>query len=103
MEKERLIKIMISALDNELCKGCETSLSPYAYENGGSCDECSHMAAIEIASIIRKDTQTADAVSVEHIKELEQLDYELYCHTGKSHLDEQQWEWLKEVLKNETD
>lgn len=34
----------------------------------------------------------------ERIEELEQLDYELYCHTGKSHLNEQQWEWLKEVL-----
>ena len=66
MEKDRLIEIMTSALDNGLCGGCKPSVSPYAYENGGSCDKCRHIAAIEIASIIRSDAPTVDAVPVRH-------------------------------------
>ena len=44
---------------------------------------------------------TVDAIPAERIKELEQFDYELYCHFGRSHLNEQQWEWLKGMLKND--
>lgn len=33
------------------------------------------------------------------LKELMQLDYELYCRIGKSHLSEDQWEWLIEQFK----
>ena len=31
---------------------------------------------------------------VEILKELKQLDYELYIRIGKSHLSEDQWDWL---------
>lgn len=31
---------------------------------------------------------------IELLKELMQLDYELYCRIGDSHLSENQWEWL---------
>ena len=50
-----------------------------------------------------EDAPTVDAIPAERIEELEQLDYEMYCHIGKSHLNEQQWEWLKGRLKNEID
>ena len=41
----------------------------------------------------------ADVIPFEIIAELEQMDYELYCRTGKSHLNDRQWEWLKGVIR----
>ena len=38
---------------------------------------------------------------IERLKELKQLDYELYIRTTKSHLSEEQWEWLIQNFKGE--
>ena len=32
--------------------------------------------------------------SIKILKELKQLDYELFTRIGKSHLSEKQWDWL---------
>ena len=36
---------------------------------------------------------------VEILQELKQDDYELYCHTGHSHFEEKDWDWLIEQFK----
>ena len=54
MNKELLIEIMTSALNDDLCGGCSEFAAPYAYENGGSCQKCRSMAAEEIKIIIKK-------------------------------------------------
>ena len=54
MNKELLIEIVTSALNDDLCDGCSESSAPYSYENGGSCDKCRSMAAEEIKKIIKK-------------------------------------------------
>lgn len=67
----------------------------------GSYESCGRGYDFEDACVAIDNAVTVDAVPIERIEELEQLDYELYCRTGKSHLNEQQWEWLKGVLKKE--
>ena len=69
----------------------------------GSYESCGRGYDFEDACVAIDNAVPVDTIPVERIEELEQLDYELYCHTGKSHLNEQQWEWLKGALKNETD
>lgn len=54
MNKELLIEIMTSALNDDLCGGCSESPALYSYENGGSCDKCRSIAAEEIKTIIKK-------------------------------------------------
>ena len=54
MNKELLIEIITSALNDDLCGGCSEIAAPYAYENGGSCQKCRSMAAEEIKKIIKK-------------------------------------------------
>ena len=55
MKKKQLIEIVNSALTETLCKGCGEELSPYSYENGGSCYECREKAAKEIILIIKEN------------------------------------------------
>lgn len=62
MKNELLAEIANSALNDDLCRGCDKYGSPLSYENGGSCQLCRGMAAKEIKSILerRKDSDPHD-------------------------------------------
>ena len=55
MKKKQLIEIVNSALTERLCAGCAEELSPYSYENNGSCYKCREKAAKEIILIIKEN------------------------------------------------
>ena len=44
--------------------------------------------------MVDKQELNQEEYSVEILEELKQLDYELYIRIGKSHLSEDQWDWL---------
>lgn len=54
MKNELLAEIANSALNDDLCRGCDKYGSPLSYENGGSCQLCRGMAAKEIKSILER-------------------------------------------------
>lgn len=57
MKIELLIEIAHSALNDELCDGCEKYGSPYSYYscgNDGGCEKCRSMAMKEIKLILEK-------------------------------------------------